>query len=295
MNPLPLVPTPAAKVSAMLAFTTGLQDLDQALALYDLIDKMGAKADKESIGKAINKHRGVRCWKEIEHLDCDEWWNEVKMAALSTTEAHAYFEQKADQGSRLEHTIDRATMAPPPPVNRTAEQLKACYAKAYGNLRVTSLTLEQRLETCGYWYTITTDDSMAHTAFATERGLLRWLDERGLSLTKPLPPRGAPSSQMIHGQYTQSDTFDLEDFEQLLKEGHPKIKVLDNGEYTLGVVTTDARGGKTVHHLNCNIRLRPKYNHAQTRNELDGDAFTPIDVHEAGEIDSDDVHPESRP
>jgi len=173
--------------------------------------------------------------------------------------------------------------------------LKACYAKAYGNLRVTSLTLEQRLETCGYWYTITTDDSMAHTAFATERGLLRWLDERGLSLTKPLPPRGAPSSQMIHGQYTQSDTFDLEDFEQLLKEGHPKIKVLDNGEYTLGVVTTDARGGKTVHHLNCNIRLRPKYNHAQTRNELDGDAFTPIDVHEAGEIDSDDVHPESRP
>jgi len=98
----------------MLAFTTGLQDLDQALALYDLIDKMGAKADKESIGKAINKHRGVRCWKEIEHLDCDEWWNEVKMAALSTTEAHAYFEQKADQGSRLEHTIDRATMAPPP-------------------------------------------------------------------------------------------------------------------------------------------------------------------------------------
>ena len=29
MNPLPLVPTPAVKVSAMLAFTTGLQDLFQ--------------------------------------------------------------------------------------------------------------------------------------------------------------------------------------------------------------------------------------------------------------------------
>lgn len=138
------------------------------------------------------------------------------------------------------------------------------------NLHVTSLTQEQHEKTCGYWYTVT-DGAMAHTAFATERGLLHWMQERGLELTAPLPARGTWSTQKIQGNYTRICTMDLVSFERLAHENHPKIKILDNGEYTMGIVTTNENGSKTVHHLNCNIRTRPVYDYQQTRAELDGE------------------------
>lgn len=133
----------------------------------------------------------------------------------------------------------------------------------FKNLQVCSLSPEQHQRTCGYWYTVT-DGSMAHTAFATERGLLRWLEERGLDLTEPLPERGTFSWQKIKGSYKQVSTMDCNAFEQL--EGK-HIKVLDNAQYTLGIVTEED-GMKVVNHLNCNVKTRPVYDYWACHSEL---------------------------
>ena len=134
----------------------------------------------------------------------------------------------------------------------------------FGNLQVCSLTEEQHRNTCGYWYTVTSG-VYAHTAFATERGLLRWLQERGLELAEPLPARGTFSWQFIQGAYSQASTMDEEAFAALSGE---RITVLDNGDYTVGVVTRDEAGHRTVHHLNCNVKSRQVFDHAQARKEL---------------------------
>lgn len=52
------------------------------------------------------------------------------------------------------------------------------YTQTYDKLTVISLTPEQHARTCNYWYVV---------AFTHKHHLMMWLEDRGLTLTQPLP------------------------------------------------------------------------------------------------------------
>ena len=138
-------------------------------------------------------------------------------------------------------------------VDELVAQGRTKYTTYHTDLWLSQITPEYRLQTCGYWYLIT-QNATSHTAFATKKGFLRWLNERNLTLTAPLTAEGVPSSQKIEGGYFRSTWLDVKAFallEQLTPECD-KTKVMDNGYYTLGLLTRDVNGIVTVNLLNPN-------------------------------------------
>jgi hypothetical protein len=96
---------------------------------------------------------------------------------------------------------------------------------------------------------------MAHTAFNTKAGLLKWLQERGLEIDGELPERGEWAVFKIKGAYYSHMTMDVREFEDVrdLDDTAKQTKVLSNGEYTLGVLTKRDDGLVVVHYLNPNV------------------------------------------
>lgn len=131
----------------------------------------------------------------------------------------------------------------------------------YTNLCVISLCPQRHAQTCGYWYLVQAR-GMPHTAFAEEAHLLDWLAARGLALTQPLPSKGVHSYQQLSGTYTSQSHMSYDAFFAL--KGL-RVRVLDNARYTLGIVTEDDEGHRTVHYLNCNCHDRPEFDYAESR------------------------------
>lgn len=138
------------------------------------------------------------------------------------------------------------------------------YNRRVKNLSLSCLTPEQHAQTCGYWYCVQTD-CMAWTAFATVEGLNRWLDERGLSLSEPLPPAKTHQWQPIIGEYIENSHMSYDEFYAL--KG-PRTKVLSNANYTMGIITTDENGIKVVNYLNCNCKDRTVYEYFSSHKEM---------------------------
>ncbi len=118
----------------------------------------------------------------------------------------------------------------------------------------------------GYRYCVT-EHAMAHIAFREERWLLAWLDAMGLRLTQALPAPGTYGTQRIDGTYRTCAHMDERDFYSLLRsqEFVTARRTMSNGQYTLGLITQDAEGVRTVHTLNPNVHTRPVYDPAQSR------------------------------
>jgi len=101
--------------------------------------------------------------------------------------------------------------------------------------------------------------SLPHTAFRTERGLQRWLNDGGLTLPCPIaeiPDRGIvrPSGLLV-----QNLTYDMAGCLRLEAEGRAfRRKVFDNGDLTDAWVETE-RDRRVWHILNCNVKQRPVY------------------------------------
>jgi hypothetical protein len=128
------------------------------------------------------------------------------------------------------------------------------YVQEYTNLHVACLDPEQHERTCNYWYTVTTHGATAHTAFHTASDLLKWLDERGLSLSDTLPEeRGTWKSIRVEGSYTSASYLNVWAFNEI--EPLETCAVMDNAQYTLGKVTEE-KGVRTVHYLNVNVKER---------------------------------------
>lgn len=150
------------------------------------------------------------------------------------------------------------------------------YTVKYGNMQVTALTPEWHERTCNYWYTVTTYGGTAHTAFTTKAGLLRWLDERGLTLGGDLPEeRGEYATMPVIGEYYTSSHGEFSptdenpyrmvaDAEFYALEPVVTTATLSNGAYTLALIT-EQDGVRTVHTLNPNVRDRITYDHASMR------------------------------
>ena len=129
------------------------------------------------------------------------------------------------------------------------------HTKDISGLYLSCLTQAQHERTCGYWYTVTTDASTPHTAFATVEALHEWLDLRGLTLKAPLPEHGDHAVIRINGTYRQAMHVDTACFDGISAEAR-HIRVGSNGQYTLGLVTADPDGIRTVHVLGPNVASR---------------------------------------
>lgn len=131
----------------------------------------------------------------------------------------------------------------------------------YRGLRVTSLIAEQHRKTCGYWYLVTAMNR-SHTAFAKRDHLLQWLQDRGLWLTGELAPSGEFSVVTVDGVYRRTSHVSYDEFYSL--DGR-RVRVLDNADYTLGIIVDDADGVANVHLLNCNLRDRLVFDYQASR------------------------------
>jgi hypothetical protein len=126
------------------------------------------------------------------------------------------------------------------------------------------LTEEQRLKTCGYWYTVT-EKALPHTAFCNAWALRRWLWERGLRLTEPLPEkRGDPACMRIDGAYSSS----LADCTPEEWAGVAPVLGrgvgLQNGDYVETVFTSELDGTVREWKLNPNCKWRKVYDYSQS-------------------------------
>ena len=142
------------------------------------------------------------------------------------------------------------------------------YLQAHTNFHVACLDPDQHSRTCGYWYTVTSH-SQAHTAFSTKVALLDWLNERGLTLSDALPDeQGTFKSIPVAGTYLEASYMDASAFMAIT----PALKIaqLSNARYTLGKVTEDADGIRTVHYLNVNVKERITFPYALINDRQSG-------------------------
>jgi hypothetical protein len=130
----------------------------------------------------------------------------------------------------------------------------------YRNLFICSLNQEQHERTCNYWYTVTSN-ATAHTAFTTRAALLRWLEDRNLTTTDPIPEVGTWGAVKITGEYAIKYHMEAAEFDALA----PVVerRKVDNGQYTLARIT-DNNGYRTVHLMNCNAP-RITFDYAESR------------------------------
>jgi hypothetical protein len=140
--------------------------------------------------------------------------------------------------------------------------------ETHSDLWLCTLDPESHARTCDYWYLVRTHGgTMAHTAFRTRDGLLRWLSERGLSLTEPLPDHGTHSSQRISGTYRRESHYSPDEVTAYHATAATCIEVtreMSNGAYTEARITLDSDGLRTVHFLNPNVRERITFDYVSS-------------------------------
>ncbi len=161
----------------------------------------------------------------------------------------------------------------------------------YDNLTLVTLDHFGHSRTCDYWYLVR-QRAEPHTAFRTRGALLRWLDERGISLTAELPPHESHSWQELRGVYRRDLMLDHRDSAAWARDWAtpgptPKSETphtlaawgklqpilitreLSNGDHTEARITLDPDGIRTVYVLNPNVRERKIFDHAESRAILD--------------------------
>jgi hypothetical protein len=125
------------------------------------------------------------------------------------------------------------------------------YVQTHSAFWLACLDPEWHERTCSYWYTVTSG-ARAHTAFRSAKELMTWLSERGLKLMDTLPgERGIYKAIRVEGTYREASYMDTDAFNAII----PLLEIaeLSNGHYTLGKVTEDEQGIRTVHYLNPNV------------------------------------------
>lgn len=78
----------AAKAASLLHHTWGVETIDEAVRLYDLIG-----SSDTPVVDILEKH-GAGVWDAIDQLSQEAWWENVEMLAMSIDSTRAYFETK---------------------------------------------------------------------------------------------------------------------------------------------------------------------------------------------------------
>ncbi len=97
-------------------------------------------------------------------------------------------------------------------------------------------------------------------------GLLRWLEQRGLTINEDdLPIAPVWGWVRVTGEYKATRHLSYDDFYAL--PAIAEIKVMSNGDYTLGRITEE-NGVRNVHELNPNCKQRPVFDYRATALEV---------------------------
>jgi hypothetical protein len=86
------MPSQAAKAAAILVFTSGVEDYDMAVKLYEHIEN-----HNEELSETLDKFPGVCVWHEVEQLEVADWWAEIQNLACNIDSAHAHFNNAAKE------------------------------------------------------------------------------------------------------------------------------------------------------------------------------------------------------
>lgn len=78
----------AAKAASLLHHTWGVETIDEAVRLYDLIS-----SSDTPVVDILDKY-GAGVWDAIDHMSQEGWWENVETLALSIDATRAYFETK---------------------------------------------------------------------------------------------------------------------------------------------------------------------------------------------------------
>lgn len=82
------MPSRSAKAAAVLVFTSGVEDFDMAVSIYDEI----FDSSEDELDTVLDKHRAFR-WSPVEHLSPADWWDEVMMLATSIDASRDHFKE----------------------------------------------------------------------------------------------------------------------------------------------------------------------------------------------------------
>jgi hypothetical protein len=126
------------------------------------------------------------------------------------------------------------------------------------------ITLDQQghEKTCNYWYLVQTYGGSPHIAFTRRSSLENWAFERGLMLPD-MPSPGTHSCSKMEGAYRTQMHSSYDEFYSIEKA--LEVRVLSNARWTLGLVTKDSDGIRTVHTLNPNCKHRPVFDYEECR------------------------------
>jgi hypothetical protein len=135
-----------------------------------------------------------------------------------------------------------------------------CHVQTHSRLSLARFDETMRERHGNYWCAVESE-CRAHTAFRTPGSAMRWLEERGLTLSEPVPEEGPYSYQRLIGSYREALHCSYDVFYSL--DG-TRTRAVSNGSYTMAIITNDEDGLRTVHTLNCNLADRPVYDYAES-------------------------------
>jgi hypothetical protein len=135
-----------------------------------------------------------------------------------------------------------------------------CHIRTHSNLSFARFDRTMRERHGNYWCAIESD-CRAHTAFMSPGSSMLWLEERGLTLSEPVPYEGPHIYQRLNGSYREALHSSYDVFYSLVGT---RTREMSNGKYTMAIITHDDDGLRTVHTLNCNLADRPVYDYDES-------------------------------
>lgn len=177
------------------------------------------------------------------------------VAALTPETADAYI--RANPGNAVIAELDGVRFVGRPDRGHRGDDCEDAPAvRTYDSMHLACLDEGMHRLTCSYWYTITEHVS-PHTAFRTRLALLKFLELRGLAVDGELPEEmGTPACFRVRGSYRTAMHTSLSRFYSHAPGAMFQTIAMSNGSYTLGLITEEADGLRTVHTLNPNV-VRP--------------------------------------
>jgi hypothetical protein len=135
-----------------------------------------------------------------------------------------------------------------------------CHVQTHSCLSFVKFDPDMRERGGNYWCGVQSDHR-AFRAFRTPGSSMRWLQERGLTLSEPVTEESPYSYQRLIGSYREALHCSYDVFYSLVGT---RTREMSNGSYTMAIITNDEDGLRTVHTLNCNCADRPVYDYAES-------------------------------
>ena len=80
----------SAKAAAIFVFTSGVEDVDTALKLYNQLEE-----DNTPVKNTLDKFSGVTRWSVVSELSDGSWWEEIQMLAQNIDNFRKHFKEES--------------------------------------------------------------------------------------------------------------------------------------------------------------------------------------------------------